>query len=137
MPATKSFRPRNESVIPSSNEESPANAGYSEEPRIRERSFASAQDDNRGYNRSSDYSRPERDVPTEEVNGYLDVMPDGHGFLRPKYIPSDRDVYISSSQIRRFNLRPGDFVEGAARQPKENERYFGLLQVDKVNGESS
>lgn len=75
-----------------------------------------------------------RDVPTEQVSGYLDIMPEGHGFLRPKYTPSDRDVYISASQIRRFNLRGGDFVEGGARQPKENERYFGLLQVDKVNG---
>ncbi|MBI2595340.1 transcription termination factor Rho [Candidatus Daviesbacteria bacterium] len=82
-----------------------------------------------------DYST--RDVPTEQVAGYLDIMPEGHGFLRPKYIPSDRDVYISASQIRRFNLRPGDFVEGGARQPKENERYFGLLQVDKVNGKDA
>ena len=64
-------------------------------------------------------------------------MGEGHGFLRPKYIPSDMDVYISASQIRRFNLRPGDFVEGGARQPKENERYFGLLQVSKVNGKPS
>ncbi len=78
-----------------------------------------------------------RDVPTERVNGILDIMPEGHGFLRPKYIPSDRDVYISASQIRRFNLRPGDFVEGGAREPKENERYFGLLQVDKVNGKDA
>src|SRR5688500_4947272 len=62
-----------------------------------------------------------RDLPTEEVFGFLDVMPEGHGFLRPKYIPSDRDVYISSSQIRRFNLRAGDYVEGGAREPKENE----------------
>ena len=82
-------------------------------------------------NGSRDYST--RDVPTEKVSGVLDIMPEGHGFLRPKYIPSDRDVYISASQIRRFQLRPGDFVEGAARPPKENERYFGLLQVDKVN----
>ena len=92
-----------------------------------------------GYNRGG-YRRPEneaRDVPTEEVSGYLDVMGEGHGFLRPKYIPSDMDVYISASQIRRFNLRPGDFVEGGARQPKENERYFGLLQVSKVNGKPS
>lgn len=78
-----------------------------------------------------------RDVPTEEVSGYLDIMPEGHGFLRPKFTPSDRDVYISASQIRRFNLRPGDFVEGGARQPKENERYFGLLQVSKVNNKNS
>lgn len=87
------------------------------------------------------YRRPqadaERDVPTEEVAGYLDVMPEGHGFLRPKFIPSDMDVYISASQIRRFNLRGGDYVEGGARQPKENERYFGLLQVSKVNSKPS
>ncbi len=82
-------------------------------------------------------SQADRDVPTEEVSGILEVMQDGHGFLRPKYTPSDRDVYISSSQIRRFNLRAGDFVEGMARQPKDNERYFGLLQVDKINGKSS
>ncbi len=85
-----------------------------------------------GYRR--DFQRQEaRDVPTEKVAGYLDIMPEGHGFLRPKYTHSDLDVYISSSQIRRFNLRPGDYVEGGARQPKENERYFGLLQVNKVN----
>lgn len=89
-----------------------------------------------GYRR--DFQRQEsRDVPTEQVSGFLDVMPEGHGFLRPKYTHSDQDVYISSSQIRRFNLRPGDFVEGGARQPKENERYFGLLQVDKVNGKKA
>jgi transcription termination factor Rho len=95
----------------------------------------------RGYSRrdSSGMSEPQqgRDLPTEQVNGYLDIQNEGHGFLRPKYTPSDRDVYISASQIRRFNLRPGDFVEGGARQPKENERYFGLLQVDKVNGKDA
>src|SRR3989338_6105747 len=79
----------------------------------------------------------DRDVPTEKVSGILDIMPEGHGFLRPKYIPSEKDVYISASQIRRFWLRPGDFVEGAARPPKETERYFGLLQVNKVNGEEA
>lgn len=93
------------------------------------------------YRGGGGYRRPApdsmRDVPTEEVSGYLDIMPEGHGFLRPKFIPSDMDVYISASQIRRFNLRGGDFVEGGARQPKENERYFGLLQVSKVNGKPS
>lgn len=78
---------------------------------------------------------PDRDVPTEKVSGILEIMSEGHGFLRPKFIPSNQDVYISASQIRRFNLWPGDFVEGAARPPKDTERYFGLLQVDKVNGE--
>lgn len=84
---------------------------------------------------SSESFRTTRDVPTEKVSGILEIMPEGHGFLRPKYIPSSMDVYISASQIRRFQLRPGDFVEGTARPPKETERYFGLLQVDKVNGE--
>lgn len=87
--------------------------------------------------RYSDPRATERDVPTEEVSGILDVMQEGHGFLRPKYTPSDRDVYISASQIRKFNLWPGDLVEGAARPPKENERYFGLLQVNTVNGQPS
>lgn len=88
----------------------------------------------RSSRRESSRDYQDRDVPTEEVWGILDIMPEGHGFLRPRYIPSDKDVYISASQIRRFNLRPGDKVEGAARQPKENERYYGLLQVNTVNG---
>lgn len=73
-------------------------------------------------------------VPTETVKGILDVTAEGHGFLRPKFTPSDKDVYISQSQIRRFLLRNGDEVEGQARQPKENERYWGLLKVEKING---
>lgn len=73
------------------------------------------------------------DVPTETVTGFLSVMSEGHGFLRPKFVPSDRDIYISQSQIRKFQLRPGDSVTGQARPPKENERYFGLLKVEKVN----
>ncbi len=75
-----------------------------------------------------------RDVPTIEVGGILDVAQDGHGFLRPKFRPSDQDVYISSSQIRRFMLRGGDSVNGIGRPPKESERYFGLLKVVEVNG---
>lgn len=76
---------------------------------------------------------PDIDVPTETVRGVLDTMPEGHGFLRPKYTPSEKDVYISQSQIRRFLLRNGDMVEGQARAPKDNERYWGLLKVEKVN----
>lgn len=73
-------------------------------------------------------------VNTEVVKGILDIQPEGHGFLRPKFIPSAGDIYISQSQIRRFLLRPGDLVEGLARPPKDTERYFGLLKVEKVNG---
>ena len=76
----------------------------------------------------------ERDQPTQEVRGFLDITGDGHGFLRPKFRPSDGDIYISASQIRKFSLRPGDDVEGLGRPPKENERYFGLLKVVRVNG---
>lgn len=75
--------------------------------------------------------------PTESVSGILDIQPEGHGFLRPKFIPSSRDVYISQSQIRRFILRPGDLVAGLARPPKDNERYYGLLKVEKVNGKEA
>lgn len=70
------------------------------------------------------------------MEGVLDIMPEGYGFLRPiNYLPSSEDIYISQSQIRRFDLRMGDVVSGKARPPKENERYFGLLQVEAVNGE--
>ena len=83
-------------------------------------------------------ARPEerlKDVPTEKLSGILDIMPDGHGYLRPNFIPDQgQDVYISQSQIRKFWLRPGDEVSGVGRPPKEKERYFGLLKVEKVNG---
>ncbi|MBI3342202.1 transcription termination factor Rho, partial [Candidatus Curtissbacteria bacterium] len=81
----------------------------------------------------SSYGESERDVPTQEVSGILDVAQDGHGFLRPKFRPSDGDVYVSSSQIRKFGLRAGDFVKGMGRPPKESERYYGLLKVEEVN----
>lgn len=78
---------------------------------------------------------PDAGWPTEEMTGVLDTTPEGHGLLRPEFSPSNRDVYISGSQIRRFGLRPGDMVAGPARKPKESERYWGLLKVEKVNGE--
>ena len=73
------------------------------------------------------------EVETQEVSGILDIQPEGHGFLRPKFIPSSRDIYISQSQIRRFMLRPGDLIAGVGRPPKDTERYYGLLKVEKVN----
>ncbi|QQS39281.1 transcription termination factor Rho [Candidatus Woesebacteria bacterium] len=77
---------------------------------------------------------PDSNLPTEHVDGILDIANEGSGLLRPKLAPSDQDIYISSSQIRRFNLRVGDKVGGQARRPKENERYWGLLKVETVNG---
>lgn len=76
---------------------------------------------------------PDAHLPTEYVEGILDIAQEGSGLLRPKYYPSERDVYISPSQIRRFQLRAGDLVGGQARNPKESERYWGLLRVEKVN----
>ena len=77
---------------------------------------------------------PDAGVPTQYMEGILDVSPEGHGYLRPNFSPSEKDVYISSSQIRRFYLRPGDMIGGQVRAPKEKERYYGLLRVEKVNG---
>ncbi|MEN2767268.1 transcription termination factor Rho [Ornithinibacillus xuwenensis] len=71
------------------------------------------------------------------MDGVLEIIPsEGFGFLRPiNYSASAEDIYISASQIRRFDLRNGDKVSGKVRPPKENERYYGLLHVDAVNGE--
>ncbi len=78
---------------------------------------------------------PDSGLPTETVSGILDIATEGSGLLRPEFAASEQDIYISASQIRRFNLRVGDLVEGQARRPKENERYWGLLKVETVNGE--
>ena len=70
-----------------------------------------------------------------EVRGVLDMMSDGYGFLRQSGLVANQgDVYVSSSQIRRFDLRVGDEVVGMSRRPKDNEKYFGLLRVDLING---
>ncbi len=71
------------------------------------------------------------------MEGVLEIIQsEGFGFLRPiNYSPSSEDIYISASQIRRFDLRNGDKVTGKVRPPKENERYYGLLHVELVNGE--
>jgi transcription termination factor Rho len=69
------------------------------------------------------------------AQGVLEILPDGYGFLRPfSYLPSEEDIYISPSQIRRFDLRTGDRVAGQVRPPKEGERFFAILRVETVNG---
>ncbi|TWI59766.1 transcription termination factor Rho [Halalkalibacter nanhaiisediminis] len=72
------------------------------------------------------------------MEGVLEIIQsEGFGFLRPiNYMPSSEDIYISASQIRRFDLRNGDKVSGKVRPPKENERYHGLLHVEAVNGDA-
>ena len=70
--------------------------------------------------------------------GVLEVLPDGFGFLRSpesNYLPGPDDIYVSPSQVRKFNLRTGDTVEGEIRAPKEGERYFALLKVNNINFE--
>ncbi len=72
--------------------------------------------------------------------GVLETLPDGFGFLRAvdyNYLPGPDDIYVSPSQIRRFNLRTGDTVSGEVRPPKEGEKYFALLKVDTVNFEGT
>ncbi len=73
-----------------------------------------------------------------EADGVLEVLPDGFGFLRnpeADYTASTDDIYISPSQVRRFNLHTGDMIEGEVRIPKEGERYFALNKLDKINGD--
>ena len=68
--------------------------------------------------------------------GFLEISDDGnYGFLRGEsMLPGPHDIYVSQSQLRRFALRPGDYVTGAVRHPKDNEKYYGLLKVEAVNG---
>src|SRR5690349_22723395 len=71
-------------------------------------------------------------------DGVLEILQDGFGFLRgfdASYLAGPDDIYVSPSQIRRFNLRTGDYIAGRVRPPKEGERYFALLKVDSINGE--
>ena len=72
------------------------------------------------------------------ADGVLEILPDGFGFLRSpdtSYTASTDDIYISPSQVRRFNLHTGDMIEGEVRIPKDGERYFALTKLDKVNGD--
>jgi transcription termination factor Rho len=71
-----------------------------------------------------------------DIAGILDVLPEGYGFLRTGgYLPGDRDVYVSQSQVRRFGLRRGDLVEGQTRPAKEGEKYAALTHVERINSQ--
>lgn len=72
------------------------------------------------------------------TEGVLEIINDSHGILRTKkLLPGDNDVYVSGSQIKRFDLRPGDYITGQARSPKEGERYLSLLKIEAINNGSS
>jgi transcription termination factor Rho len=72
-------------------------------------------------------------VVTEPIAGILEIMPDGSGFVRPNFLPNGKDAFIASMQIRRYGLRAGDMITGAAKKPKEGEKYWAMIRIDKVN----
>jgi transcription termination factor Rho len=79
--------------------------------------------------------REEELATAPTATGLLDVLPEGYGFLRTSgYLPGPQDIYVSLSQVRRFMLRKGDTVTGKVRHPKDNEKYYALLQIDDING---
>src|SRR5687767_12538314 len=89
------------------------------------------------------YMREERWEDLEDIDdsdaevrtGILDLLPEGYGFLRTSgYLPGDKDVYVSVSQVRRFKLRKGDEVVGSVRSPKESEKYQAMLKIHTING---
>jgi len=106
----------------------------------------------RPYNnpRPQQYGRPYNPAPNrpaytapvsngadiEPISGYLDDSSDGHAVIRPQFHPTERDAYMASMVMRRLGLRPGDYIEGTARRPKDNERYWALVTVNKVNGKA-
>lgn len=76
------------------------------------------------------YNQP---VVTETIKGILEIMQDGSGFVRPNFLPNGKDAFIASMQIRRYGLRAGDMIDGAAKKPKEGEKYWAMTRIDKVN----
>jgi transcription termination factor Rho len=122
--------------------------GRDNRPRQRER--AEPREGGRGRRRrrgrgggAPHYLREERwedteieDDPTAEVRtGILDLLPEGYGFLRTTgYLPGEKDVYVSVSQVRRFRLRKGDEISGSVRSPKDSEKYQALLKIRSING---
>ena len=77
---------------------------------------------------------PPVQTPSEPIIGVLEVMSDNQGFIRPHFSPTFKDAFIGSMQIKRYGLRAGDMVEGLAKAPKENEKYWAMTRIDKING---
>lgn len=92
---------------------------------------------NQNYNQSQ--KRPSENqnrVIAQPITGYLDIMPDKNGYVRPNFVPNGKDAFIPNSQIRRLNLRYGDLIVGFARPPKRDEKNRGMVRIDKVNGQT-
>ena len=95
--------------------------------------------DNRGVKKSEYENQIKEFEGVIESEGVLEMMQDGYGFLRSSdynYLASPDDIYVSPSQIKLFGLKTGDTVFGKIRPPKENEKYFALIEVSKINGKS-
>ncbi|MEM1042997.1 MAG: transcription termination factor Rho [Bacteroidota bacterium] len=132
-----------ESVEPLVRKEAPARPAEREQrPRRTERRGRHARprqplsDDYPDYMRSFDPSMTSLIGMIRKV-GVLEILPDGYGFLRSaefNYLPSADDIYVSPSQIKRFNLQKGDTVDGEIRPPKEGQRFFALIRVNSING---
>ena len=96
---------------------------------------------NRRRRRRSGGSGPQEQIPEgelEERQGILDILPEGYGFLRVTgYLPGDKDVYVSASQVRKFGLRKGDLVSGPIRPPRTQEKFPALTRIESINGMSA
>lgn len=76
-----------------------------------------------------------KDIDTQTISGILDTTLDGHAVVREGFSQSDKDAYLSLAVVRRLDLRPGDLIEGVAREPRDNDRYWGMQEILKVNGQ--
>jgi transcription termination factor Rho len=120
-----------EAIEERGDESAPEAAEPAKDEPEREESTADVEEEEQGD------PEPEVEVEVEEVTGVLDRMPQGYGFLRLSGLSeAEGDVYVSASQIRRCELRPGDQVSGPARQPRRGERHRALIRVESVNGQS-
>lgn len=142
---TYDYQPEPETVSPEQSEfqvmQEPHENLYSER---REREFGNTTGNGNGNVASGKMKFDKRDKYYEfegiiSNSGVLEIMPDGYGFLRSSdynYLNSPDDIYVSQSQIKLFGLQTGDIVEGTVRPPKEGEKYFPLIKVERINGKS-
>lgn len=131
MPTKKTDTPDKELLEPEKELESPLDTP--ELPAAEEKAVSETQIQKEAPLEAAPTEVPASDV--QKAAGVLEIMPDGYGFLRANGVtPGPGDIYISQSQIKRFDLRPADHVEGEVRPPKEAERYLGMLRVTKING---
>jgi transcription termination factor Rho len=149
-PDTKSVLDQLFPIIPSSTKSEPKtqNESNNTNQQPTNHSNNNNNNNNRQSNRNNQKNNQNQATPQEKKydfdgilngTGVLDIMTDGYGFLRSSdynYLTSPDDIYVSQSQIKLFGLQTGDVVEGSIRPPKEGEKYFPLVKVDKINGHS-